>query len=151
MKFWYKFHKISIEILWNFSTNFTWNFRSIPQHLHPPSMKICWRIGKFFTMCGIRTLDIELFGPIYENLLHDGKNFYRLGDSNPGGGGAFWQKLGGGHLPVRVNRHQNCRVPGACMRCRVPVPVPVRFCQLVPGADRHPAPTRHRWFGVWWW
>ena len=43
-------------------------------------------------------------------------------------------------VPVRVNRHQKCRVPGAGMRCLVPVPVPVRFWQKVPGADRHPAP-----------
>ena len=35
------------------------------------------------------------------------------------------------------------KVPGAGagLRCRVPVPVPVKFWQKVPGADRHPAPA----------
>ena len=48
-------------------------------------------------MWGVRTLNLELFCPIHEILLHDGKNFYHVGESNPrgGGGGAFWQKLGG--------------------------------------------------------
>ena len=68
-------------------------------------------------MWGIRTLDIELFGPICENLLHDGKNFYHVGNSNPRGG-AFWQKRGGGAFAGQSQPAP--KVPGAGYRYEVP-------------------------------
>ena len=37
-------------------------------------------------MWGVRTLNPVFFGPIHEILLHDGKNFYHVGDRTQGGG-----------------------------------------------------------------